>query len=312
MSPTSGLHHITCIAQTPQENVNFYSGVLGLRLVKRSVNQDDVSTYHLFYADAIGTPGTDLTFFPWPRSSPGTVGVGQATEVCLSIPPGSIPYWETRLRKHGYDSRPADRFGWPALLLSDPDGLSVALVEAAGVGIPWERSPVPSVYQLRGLLGATLQVREIGPTQHLLVQLLGFRPVVTSSTEVWVEQNDTFLAIQAFPDRKRGRWGPGTIHHLAFKVRDEAHLLQLRDSLLQQGFRPTPVIDRFWFKSVYFLEPGGILFELATEGPGFTADETLDELGEKLILPPWIEPQREQVERILPPIQYPVDLQLFS
>ena len=309
-----GIHHVTAIAGDPQENLNFYAGVLGMRLVKRTVNQDDPGTYHFFFADAAGHPGTDLTFFPWPRAASGRKGAGQIVEVALAVPPGSFPYWRERLMRHGIQPQePELRWGEHALPFADPHGLSVALVESDGAVqrpfSPWTGGPVPAEYQVRGLHAVRLWVRQLGPSEQLLTDVLGFSK--QGQEDGWHRYgvdgggSGCFLEIREVPNAPSGAWGPGTIHHVAWRVHDEAEELEVRSRVAAAGCRPTPVIDRFWFKSVYFLEPGGVLYELATDGPGFAADEPPEHLGERLVLPPWLEPHRQQIEALLPPVQLP-------
>ncbi len=308
--PVAGLHHITCICGDAQENLDFYAGVLGMRLVKRSVNQDDPGTYHLFYADAEGHPGTDLTFFPWPRMGPGRPGHGTAPEVALAVPPGTLERWGERLARYG--TRPdaiVTRFGERTLPLADPHGLRLALVESASAlrraFSPWDASPVPAEQQIRGLHGARMRERELAATTHLLAQALGFRRLAAEGGwQRWAVGDGgsgTWVDLAEAPDERRGAWGVGSVHHLAWRVEDDAHQLAVRRRL--EGIaRPTAVIDRFWFRSVYFLEPGGVLFELATDGPGFAVDEDPRHLGESLVLPPWLEPQRAEITAALPPL----------
>jgi glyoxalase family protein len=314
MHSVRGLHHVTAIAGSAQENLDFYAGVLGMRLVKKSVNQDDPGTYHLFYADAEGHPGSDLTFFPWTHMAPPREGHGLSTEVSLTIPFGSLSYWATRLGHYGMPMKPIEtRFGERVLPLVDPHGLQVALVETAGASTrqftPWGDSPIPSDHQIRGLDGARARERDLQPTTDFLVNVLGFTPI--ASDNGWhrygVEGGGSgrYIDVQAAPEARRGAWGVGSIHHLAWRVDDDAHQLEVRQQIDDAGRRPTPVIDRFWFRSVYFLEPGGVLFELATDGPGFTVDENWERLGESLVLPPWLEPQRSAIEAALPPLSAP-------
>jgi glyoxalase family protein len=303
-----GLHHITAIAGPPQENLDFYSGVLGMRLVKRSVNQDDPGTYHLFYADAEGHPGADLTFFPWSELAPPKIGHGLAVEVGLEIPPGSAGYWSSRLAKHGAALGEGEmRFGERVLPLVDPHGLRLALIESAAPRIgftAWSESPVPAEHQIRGLFGARILERETAPTEALLTQVLGFERLADEDgwTRYGFQDSAGVLDLRPAPEAPRGRWGVGSVHHLAWRVLDEDHQLRMRARLGEAGRRATPVIDRFWFKSVYFNEPGGVLFELATDGPGFGVDEERAHLGERLVLPPWLEPSRDRIEAILPPL----------
>ena len=314
MRSTAGLHHVTAIAGPAQENLDFYAGVLGMRLVKKSVNQDDPSTYHLFYADAEGRPGTDLTFFPWARLAPSREGHGLSTEVSLAVPSGSLPYWSDRLARYGIRAdAPERRFGAEVLPLTDPHGLRVALVESADAAsrpfTPWDGSPVPPERQIRGLESARLRERDLDPTTAFLTGVLGFQHIGVEGS--WHRYgvagggSGAYIDLQEAPAAARGAWGVGSIHHLAWRVEDAAHQLEVRGRIDAAGRRPTPVIDRFWFQSVYFLEPGGVLFELATDGPGFAVDEDPAHLGESLVLPPWLEPHRGQIEAALPVLRMP-------
>jgi glyoxalase family protein len=314
MRTIQGLHHVTAIAGPAQENVDFYAGILGMRLVKRSVNQDDPGTYHLFYADAEGHPGSDLTFFPWSQAAPAREGHGLSTEVALTVPDGTLDYWGTRLEGYGVAvGRAETRFGDRVLPLADPHGLRVALVERADASArqfsAWDASPVPPERQIRGLECARLRERELGPTTAFLTGTLGFSLMAEEGGwhryGVAGGASGAYVDVQEDAAARRGAWGVGSIHHLAWRVDDERHQLAVRDRIEHAGRRPTPVIDRFWFKSVYFLEPGGVLFELATEGPGFSVDEEPRHLGESLVLPPWLESQRAAIASMLPPITYP-------
>ncbi len=314
MPTITGLHHVTAIAGPAQQNLDFYAGILGMRLVKRSVNQDDPGTYHLFYADAAGHPGTDLTFFPWAHRAPARMGHGLATEVQLTVPVDALAFWGDRLSHYGVEVRPIEsRFGERVLPLVDPHGLQVALVEAPSTTTrgfePWSDSPIPVERQIRGLHGARAWERQRSLTASLLTSVLGFTEQATEREWTRYVIGDggpgRVLDIREVPDERRGAWGTGSIHHLAWRVDDEAHELAVRRAIEEVGLRPTPVIDRFWFKSVYFKEPGGVLFELATDGPGFAVDEDAARLGESLVLPPWLEPQREAIEQGLPTLTYP-------
>ncbi len=302
-----GLHHITAIAGNAQENLDFYAGVLGLRLVKQSVNQDDPTTYHLFYADAEGRPGTDLTFFPWPHLPPGREGAGMSVEVALAIPQGSLAYWSARLERYGVPTgRPETRFGETVLPFSDPHGLEVALVETAPRPFaPWAHAEVPEPYQIMGLYGARIWARRLAPTATFLTQTLGFTPLGEENGWHRFRLGESYLEVREMPHAPRGQPGTGSVHHLAWRVDDAAHALALRARLEAAGRHPTPLIDRFWFQSIYFREPGGVLFELATDGPGFTVDEPLERLGAALVLPPWLEPHRAAIEAALPPLKHP-------
>jgi glyoxalase family protein len=320
MRGVDGLHHVTAISGPAQENLDFYAGVLGMRLVKKSVNQDDPGTYHLFYADTLGHPGTDLTFFPWEHLAPRRPGHGLAVEVALAVPEGSLAFWGERLERYGARREAVEtRFGERALPLVDPHGLRVALIEAVQPAhrefAPWPESPVPAERQVRGLHGARLWERDLQATAAFLEGVLGFRPLASeagwqrfalgSAAEDGPGGSGRVLDLRATPEEHRGAWGVGSIHHLAWRVADEEHQAEARRRVVAAGGRPTPVIDRFWFKSVYFLEPGGVLFELATDGPGFAVDESPERLGEALVLPPWLEARRGAIAAALPPLAAP-------
>ena len=309
MNTVTGIHHITCIAGDPQENVEFYTSVLGMRLVKRSVNQDVPDTYHLFYADGEAHPGADLTFFPWPKMPPVQKGIGLAVEVSLAVPAGSLEYWEDRLAAAAANTGDREvRHGERALRLTDPHGLELALVETADARefTAWAQSPVPSAHQIRGLHAVRLWERDLAHTVEFLVGTLGF--ALVGEENGWHRYavngggSGRHLDLRALPNETRGQWGTGGIHHVAWRVPDDDAELAVREALTRARRRPTEVIDRFWFRSVYFLEPGGVLFEIATDGPGFTVDEDLATLGEHLVLPPWLEPHRAEIEAGLRPI----------
>jgi glyoxalase family protein len=314
MADITGLHHITCIAGDAQENVDFYSGVLGMRLVKKSVNQDSPGTYHLFYADGEGHPGTDITFFPWPEMSPAKPGIGLAMEVSLAVPLGSLDYWADRLTEHGISvGEPETRRGTAALSFTDPHGLPVTLHETGDERqfATWSASPVPADRQIRGLHSVRLWQQDLATSAAFLTGILGF--VDLGSEGEWTAfgleggGSGRYLEIREIPDAQRGRWGTGGVHHVAWRVPDDGTELAVRARIERARRRPTEVIDRFWFKSVYFLEPGGVLFELATDGPGFSVDEDSATLGERLVLPPWLEAQRRQIEAALPPLRPPAE-----
>ncbi|MEP6956846.1 MAG: ring-cleaving dioxygenase [Chthoniobacterales bacterium] len=315
MRPVLGLHHITAIAGPAQENVDFYAGILGMRLVKRSVNQDDPGTYHLFYADAAGHPGTDLTFFPWAQMAPSRDGYGLSTEVSLAVPPGSLVFWTARLQRSGVALGKAEvRFGEHVLPIVDPHGLRLALVESKGsLDRPftaWDDSPIPVEHQIRGLEAARLSEASLPLTTIFLEKAMGFRHLGTEGE--WHRyglgegSSGQYVDIREVPGARRGAWGTGSVHHLAWRVHDDAHEAEVRAAVEGGGAHPTSVIDRFWFKSVYFKEPGGVLFELATDGPGFAVDEDAAHLGESLVLPPWLEADRAAITVALPPLTLPV------
>lgn len=310
MRSVNGLHHITAISGNAQENVDFYAGVLGMRLVKKSVNQDDPGTYHLFYADAEGHPGTDLTFFPWEQLAPPQLGHGLAVEVQLEVPHGSLGYWGERLEKYGATLSTIERrFGKETLPLVDPHGMHVALVadECRRLFEPWSGSSVPVERQIRGLYGSRVWERDASATDRFLRTAMGFEKVAIDGewTRYGLKDAAGFLDVRETPTERRGRWGIGAVHHLAWRVDDDSHQLAVRTQVETAGANATPVIDRFWFKSVYFKEPGGVLFELATDGPGFAVDEAPDHLGETLVLPPFLQAYREKIEAVLPKLRLP-------
>ena len=306
----SGIHHITCIAGDAQENLDFYAGVLGMRLVKKSVNQDSPDTYHLFFADGDAHPGTDLTFFPWPGMPKGRAGTGLAGEIALAEPVGSLDYWKERLVRYGAKpDRIEARNGGNAMPFADPHGLSLALVETNDPRdfTPWEKSAVPANRQILGLHAVRLLERDLRSTSSFLTETLGFDQM--GEEDGWHRfglgqgGSGCHLEIRELPNVARGQWGVGSMHHVAWRVADEATELKMRERVARAHRRPTEVIDRFWFKSVYFLEPGGVLFELATDGPGFAVDEEQETLGERLVLPPWLESNRAEIEAALPKLK---------
>ncbi|MEP6822095.1 MAG: ring-cleaving dioxygenase [Chthoniobacterales bacterium] len=314
MNTVRGLHHITAISGPAQENVDFYAGVLGMRLVKKSVNQDDPGTYHLFYADAEGHPGTDITFFPWAQMAPSRDGYGLGTEVSLAVPPGSLVFWSGRLQRYGIAvGAPETRFGEDVLTVRDPHGLRVALVESeSSLGrhfTPWEDGPIPVQHQIRGLETARMEEEDFVVTSGFLTRAMGFREIGMENGwhryAVGEGRSGQYVDVRELSGARRGAWGTGSIHHIAWRVDDDAHETEMRGKVAAGGAQPTPVIDRFWFKSVYFKEPGGVLFELATDGPGFAVDEDAARLGETLVLPPWLEQDRAAIEASLPKVTMP-------
>ncbi|HST08375.1 MAG TPA: VOC family protein, partial [Gemmatimonadaceae bacterium] len=303
MATVTGLHHVTCIAGDAQENVDFYSGVLGMRLVKKSVNQDSPGTYHLFYADGEGHPGTDITFFPWPDMPAAKPGIGLLMEVSLAVPVGSLDYWSDRLHEHQMVTGEIEtRRGALALAFTDPHGLRLTLHETADDRefSPWKESAVPVEKQIRGLHSVRLWERDLALTSSFLTGVLGFVDIGKegewSGFALGGGGSGRYLEIREIPEMERGRWGTGGVHHVAWRVPDDRTELEVRERIDRARRRPTEVIDRFWFKSVYFLEPGGVLFEIATDGPGFAIDEDPATLGEHLVLPPWLEANRAEIE----------------
>lgn len=279
-----------------------------MRLVKKSINQDAPDTYHLFYADEVGTPGTDLTFFPWPDLPRARLGAGQVVEVPFAVPMDSLPYWQDRFAAYGITfGKIETRFGEQTLPFEDPHGLRLALVETKDARdfVAVKQSPVPAEHQLRGMHAVRLLESSLTPTETLLTEVMGFQKI--GEADGWhrygVDGGGSGKLVEVNIEVQRGSGGVGGVHHAAWRVEDDETEMRLRDTLEQVGLRPTLPIDRFWFQSVYFREPGGVLFELATEGPGFTRDEDLAHLGEALILPPWLEPQRAKIESSLVPLK---------
>jgi glyoxalase family protein len=306
-----GIHHITAIAGEPQRNLDFYAGILGMRLIKLTVNFDDPATYHLYYGDATGHPGSILTFFPWPGGRRGRQGTGQAATVALQIPSSSLGYWIERLLTHQirYEG-PSRRFDEQVLSFSDPDGLLLELVATARPeGAGWADGPVPAEHAIRGLHGTTIwEDGDVG-TSGFLERTIGFR-AAGEDGNLWRFESlargaGAVVYLRRAPGFWRGAGGVGTVHHVAFRAPSDEAQLAKRAEIEAQGFGITPVIDRQYFHSVYFHEPGGVLFEIATDGPGFTVDEPLEELGTHLKLPPMYEASRAEIERVLPPVRLP-------
>lgn len=308
-----GIHHVTAIAGDAQRNADFYAGRLGLRLVKRTVNFDDPGTYHLYYGDEAGTPGSLLTFFPWAHAARGIPGVGQVGATALSVPEGSLGYWRDRLAGQGAlveeDGERLDREG--VLTLFDPDGLKLQLVAHPGAEdrAPWLGGGVPERHAIRGIHSVTLTERSLGPSAGLLAEAMGFRSVADrpnrSRFEVGAGGAGTFVDLIEDPSGGRGRVAAGSVHHVAFRVADDAAQRAWLADLAERGLHVTPVQDRQYFHSIYYREPGGVLFELATDPPGFTFDEPLAALGSRLQLPPWLEAARPRIEAALPPLHVP-------
>jgi glyoxalase family protein len=313
-SPILGLHHVTAIAGDPQTNIDFYAGVLGLRLIKKTVNFDDPSTYHLYYGDGVGSPGTIMTFFPWPGVRQGVVGSGQTSATAFSIPEGSLEYWRQRLEESLVRASEIDRFGTSGLAFDDPDGLRIELLESGGPDDgrhPWDGSPVPVEHAIRGLDGVTLLHNNGLATEKLLVETMGFREISADGLRVRYESgaggSGTFVDLLRDPNAGLGRVAGGSVHHIAFRVADDEAEVEWQNRLFDAGHPTTEVKDRMYFHSIYFREPGGVLFELATDNPGFAIDETVDELGTELQLPPWLESHRERIEQALPPLEDPTE-----
>jgi glyoxalase family protein len=305
-----GLHHVTAITGDPQHNLNFYTGILGLRFVKRTVNFDVPDTYHLYYGDDIGHPGTILTFFSWPDSPGGLRGKGQISTIAFSIPLSALGFWQERLTKQGIAvTRPVERFDEQVLIFTDHEGLALELVAHAGAEQRkgWQDGPVPAEYAVRGLHSITLSVARREPTETLLIEGLGFQRghEMEKRVRYTVGGAGALVDVLEQPDLQDGLEAIGTVHHVAWRTANDERQLEWRNRLLSMGQRVTAVMDRTYFHSIYFREPGGILFEIATDLPGFPVDEPPEQLGTHLKLPPWLESRRPTLERNLPPIHIP-------
>ena len=311
-----GIHHVTAIASSPQRNLDFYSGVLGLRLVKRTVNYDDPTTYHFYYGDFSGTPGSLLTFFPWPDARRGRQGAGQVAVTSFAITPGSLGFWIERLLRFSVEfQQPITRFDNERVIaFKDSDGFMGELVAHPSVEARagWE-SLVPAEHSIRGLYSATLWLESCDLTGKVLTEDMGFRPVREQASIFRYASADggpgTIIDLRCVPGLWQGSAGAGINHHIAFRAIDNEEQIIARTSLVKRGLNVTPPIDRKYFHSIYFREPGGVLFEIATDPPGFTVDEQLDELGFNLKLPEWLEPRRFEIEALLPNIRVPFEIQ---
>jgi glyoxalase family protein len=311
-----GFHHVTAMTARARKNLQFYTGVLGMRLVKKTVNQDDVSAYHLFYADGQGSPGTDLTFFDWEHSARNRAGNRSISRVGLRLQdPSSLQWWTAHLDQHGLKS--FERTGQneqTVLDFEDPEGQRLSLVadEDSTPGVPWSDSPIPNEHQIRGLGPVTITVPRLAPTEKVLLDLMSLVKVREEGTpegeEIHIYQmaakgSAGELRVSVQPRLEAERPGAGGVHHVAFRVPDESQYHDWARRLEEFGIPNSGEIDRFYFRSLYFREPNGILFELATDGPGFATDEPLDRLGTRLSLPPFLEPRRAQIEAGLKPLE---------
>jgi glyoxalase family protein len=303
----SGIHHVTAISGNPLKNIKFYKELLGLRLVKKTVNFDDPGTYHLYYGDESGTPGTILTFFPWEHAAAGRGGVGQTQQTAFRVPARSIGYWTHRFIAKGVTHEALEkRFGETVLSFTDPDGMSLALVGVPGAENEkaWSKGEVPAEHAIRGFHGVTLLLDDAAKTGAILTDVLGFE---AASREGSISRYRAPNALGGVVDIREakgflpGRMGRGSVHHIAFRATDDAVQTEMARKLVNEhGMHPTDQKDRNYFRSVYFREPGGILFEIATDIPGFAVDEPLATLGETLKLPPFLEPHRKDIEQALP------------
>jgi glyoxalase family protein len=306
-----GIHHVTAITADVQKNVDFYVSVLGLRFIKKTVNFDVPDTYHLYFADKIGTPGTAMTFFGWPHLPWGPPGAGQVTVVSFAVPPPSLAFWERRLRDGGIGVEAGRRFDTELLSLKDPDGILIELVGEASDDDwqPWPDGPVLEADQIRGFHSVGLTVRDATPSARFLTAVMGFRKAGHEDDRIRFETGRggarSILDVLIDPDAATGEETTGTVHHVAWRARDEGEQLTWREELTGGGRQVTPVMDRKYFRSIYFREPGGVLFEIATDRPGFTVDEPVESLGSELQLPPQHEDRREKLDFNLPPLDVP-------
>ena len=311
----TGIHHLTAVSARISDNHRFYTGVMGMRLVKRSVNQDDVSAYHLFYADALGSPGTDLTFFDW-DARPEVRGTRSIVRTTLRVQgPDALAYWAERLDEYGVAAGVLDvRDGRLTFDFEDPEGQRLALVDDGGAGdppVPWDDSPVPTEFQVRGLGPIVMSVPDLTATDVMLTRVLNMRAVreyphpdgeQTHVYEMGEGGPHAEVHVLVQPDAAVARPGAGGVHHVAFRTPDEEQYHAWTDRLTAFGLPHSGEVDRFWFRSLYVREPGGVLFEIATDGPGFGVDEDPKYLGEKVVLPPFLEPRREEILAGLKPI----------
>jgi catechol 2,3-dioxygenase-like lactoylglutathione lyase family enzyme len=306
------IHHVTAIAREPQRNLDFYAGTLGMRLVKLTINYDDPGTYHFYYGDEQGRPGSLLTFFPWTGGRPGRQGTGQINGVALAIPPASLGYWVERLLSRGvrYEG-PVRRFGEQVLAFADPDGLLMELTATPRVaGVEgWRDGPVPEQHAVRGVHGVTIWEDGDAGSAGFLAETMRFRQVGEEENRLRLESGSdglgTVVELRRAPGFWRGTDGAGTVHHVAFRAADDAAQAARHEEIRRLGVAVTDVRDRTYFRSIYFREPGGVLYEIATDGPGFTVDESLAELGTSLKVPARFEAMRERLEVALPPLRLP-------
>ena len=309
-----GIHHVTSITGDVQKNVDFYVTVLGLRFVKKSINQDVPDTYHLYFGDYIGSPGTAMTFFGWSSWPKRRAGSGQVTTVAFTIPEGSVDFWANRLRKLGLHASRSHRFDGDLLTVADPDGIELELVAGSSAlnVTPWRDGPVAAEHAIQGFHSVAMTVAESGATVDFLTKTMGFREKGREGNRIRFETGgggpDSILDIVESPEGPVGEESIGTVHHVAWRAPDDARQQEWRDLLVAAGRNVTPVIDRWYFKSIYYREPGGVLFEIATDSPGFTIDERPEALGSSLSLPPWFQVRRDKLDETLTPLVIPVNL----
>lgn len=310
-NPILGLHHVTAIIGEPQPNIDFYTDVLGLRMVKLTVNYDDPGTYHLYFGDRTGKPGTAITFFPWPRAFKGRPGYGQIIATAYAIPIDSLDYWQKRLESRGIEVARATRFEEHCLSFDDPDMLRIDLIATNALPDvqPWERTEVPEQHAIHGFHSVTLAVRHHEPSEKFLTEVFGFERTGIEDERRRFQTGaglaGTFVDLLISNEFEAGDMGPGTVHHVAWRVADDETELAWREALIESGRRVTPVKDRNYFHSIYFREPGGVIFEIATDGPGMTVDEPVESLGTQLQLPPFARNMRSEILANLPKLELP-------
>ena len=305
----TGIHHVTALAGSPQTNIDFYTGILGLRMVKKTVNFDAPEVYHFYYGDENGNPGSIMTFFPYEGIQKGRHGKGMLNVTTFSVPSASLSYWEERLKKFNIDHRPAqDRFdGEAAIYFQDPDGLGLELIfndKDDRDGFTY--GAIPLEHSIRGFYSVEIGQEGYEKTAGLLTEVLDHKLIAEKGNRFRFAATDSpgsYIDILCSPDSLRGLGGGGTIHHLAFNTANKESQLQVRKKVLNAGFNPTPVLDRQYFESIYFREPGGVLFEVATAEPGFAVDESVEDLGKELKLPPQYESKRDLIEKVVTPVE---------
>jgi glyoxalase family protein len=307
-----GIHHVTAIAGQPVRNLAFYTRTLGLRFVKRTVNFDDPGTYHFYFGDEVGHPGTILTFFAWEHAAPWRGGIGLAQTTTFRVPAGAIGYWAHRFVEKGVAHEPpVRRFGEPVLAFTDPDGMNLALVGVAGgeAEPAWSNGEIPAEHAIRGFHGVTLMLERATPTEAVLTDVLGFSAAAREGAIRRYRANHGsggVVDIHEVGGFLSGRMGRGAVHHVAFRAADDAEQAEMARKLVESHrMQPTEQKDRQYFRSIYFFEPGGVLFEIATDVPGFTVDEPQATLGATLKLPPFLEPRRGELEAALPRLEVP-------
>lgn len=308
----SGIHHVTAITADAQTNIDFYCGLLGLRLVKLTVNFDDPGSYHLYYGDELGRPGTILTFFAWSGAYRGRIGAPQVATTSFAVPAKSLEYWKERIEKQGSKTvLEPDRFEERVLQFVDPDGLQLELIESASPkGAGWKAAGIPPEHSIRGFHSVTLVEEGYEKTASLLTNLMNFKHIGSDQNRFRYQagSGDGFAStvdVLCAPAGKPGSMGAGVVHHVAFRASDDAQQAEWLRAIAAAGFNVSPVMDRCYFHSIYYREPGGVLFEIATDNPGFTADEKAEALGTKLMLPPWLEKYRAEIERAVPRLKLP-------